>query len=225
MKKTTLFSLLFLTLTIFATGSARTLKYVEIGINQSKFRNEACKSKIGPSFGIGLDYYPINSLGVFIGSGLLYQNKKLLVEDKTWPDFLYFESAEGVWTGDFDVNISYLEIPLQIGYSFRIKDQISSSIFAGYSISFPIKDHTKTKNRKHRELTPDERGKYDFDYVLLDESTVSWPANYHFAFRLSYDRFALFFSYIRALSFAENMEGKSIQGKIDSFRISLAYMF
>jgi len=60
-------SLLFaLALMPAATGSAKTVKYVELGINQSRFRKQECKSKIGPSFGVGLDYYPIKSFGVFI---------------------------------------------------------------------------------------------------------------------------------------------------------------
>ena len=210
---------------VAATASAKTLKYFEIGINQSKFRNEVCKSKIGSSFGIGLDYYPIRSLGVFIGSEMLYQNKRLLVEDRTWPNDIDPEFANGVWTGDFNVNISYLEIPLQIGYSVRIKNKITSSFFIGYSLSIPIKDHTKTKNRKVRELEPDERGTFDFDYVLVDESSVPMSKNFHLGFRLTFTRFALLISYAKAMSFTENLAQKSIQGKIDSFRILFAYMF
>ena len=227
MKKTTLFSLLFLTLTIVATGSARTLKYVELGINQSKFRNEACKSKIGPSFGIGLDYYPINSLGAFVGSGLLYQNKKLLVEDRTWPIDIDPRSSNQVVTGDLDISISYLEIPLKIGYSIIIKNQFSSSIFTGYSLSIPVKDHTKVWERDIRELAPDERGTYDFDYVFLDEAGVAGnlSTNYHIDLRLGFNRFIIFLSYVRALSSTDDILGWTIHDKIDTFRISFAYMF
>lgn len=220
-----LFFLFVLTLIITVTGNARTLKYIELGINQSKFRTESCESKIGPTSGIGLDYYPINSFGAFIGSGLLYQNKRLLAEDRTWPSALDPADAFWVTSGDFDVNISCLEIPLQIGYSIKIKNQLSSSIFTGYSLSIPMKDHTKTKNRKVRELDPDEIGTYDFDYVLVDESYTSWSKNYYLGLRLSLNRFALLISYAKALSFTKNLEAKSIQGKIDSFRISFAYLF
>ena len=222
MKHTTL--VIFI-LTLVAVGNAKTLRYVELGINQSKFRNQDCKSKVGPAYGLGLDYYPIKSYGAFIGTGLLYQNKKLLVEDKTWPSFLFSEFAEDVWTGDFDINISYIEIPLQIGFSIKLYDQLSASIFTGYSFSIPIKDYTKTKNRKVRELTPDERGKFDFDYVLVDESGVSTSKNYNIGFRISWNQFAFVINYKKALSFTKDMEGKSIQGKIDSYRMSFAYLF
>ncbi|OPZ71717.1 MAG: hypothetical protein BWY83_01016 [bacterium ADurb.Bin478] len=63
MKKALFFFLLFLPI----PASAKTLKYVELGINQSRFRNQECKSMIGPSCGLGLDYYPVKSLGAFIG--------------------------------------------------------------------------------------------------------------------------------------------------------------
>jgi hypothetical protein len=225
MKKTILFPLLILTLILAESGSARTLKYVELGFNRSEFRNQECKSKIGPSVGIGLDYYPIKSVGAFVGSALLYQNKRLLVEDKTWPNDIDPESAEEVWTGDIDVNISYLEIPLQIGYSAKLNNYFSSSVFTGYSLSLPIKDHTRTQNRKVRELTPNERGRFDFDYVLVDEDGPWLSNNFHVGFRLSYNRFAVLFIYAKALSFTENMGQISIRGKIDSFRASIAYMF
>jgi hypothetical protein len=225
MKKSVLFPLLIITLILAESGSARTLKYVELGFNQSEFRNQECKSKIGPSFGIGLDYYPIKSIGAFIGTELLYQNKKLLVEDKTWPDFLFPELANHVITGDIDISISYLEIPLQIGYSIKLNNHFSSSISAGYSLSIPIKDHTKSKNKKVRELTLEERGKFDFDYVLVDESAVSWSKNYHAGLQLSYKRLALLICYTKALSLTEQIYRKNIQGKIDSFRASFAFIF
>jgi len=225
MKKITLFRLLVITLLIAATGNTKTLKYVEIGINQSEFRNEACKSKIGPSLGIGIDYYPIKSIGAFIGSELLYQNKKLLVENKTWPTSLDPQFSNQVVTGDIDINISHLEIPLQIGYSIKLSNQFSSSLFIGYSLIIPIKDHTKSKNKKVRELTPEERGKFDFDYVLVDESAVSWSKNYHAGLQLSYKRLALLVCYTKALSLTEQIYRKNIQGKIDSFRVSFAFIF
>jgi hypothetical protein len=225
MKKIALFLLLILTLIITATGSSKTLKYVEIGINQTKFRKEVCKSKIGPSFGMSVDYYPMNAFGAFIGSGLLYQNKRLLVKDRTWPSALDPRWASWIITGDFDISISYLEIPLHLGYSIRLNGQISSHIFTGYSFSIPIKDHTKVRETAIRELAPDEQGTYDFDYVLVDESGVSYSKNFYIGFRLAYNRFALLFNYVKALSLTKDMLGISIHGKIDSFRTSFAYMF
>jgi hypothetical protein len=225
MKKPILFPLLILTLILAESGSARTLKYVELGFNQSEFRNQECKSKIGPSFGIGIDYYPIKSIGAFIGTELLYQNKKLLVEDKTWPSALDPRDASWVITGDLDICISYLEIPLQIGYSIKLNKHLSSSIFTGYSLSIPIKDRTNHTEKSVRELTPDERGRYDFDYVLVDESRVSWSNNYYIGFKLSYNPLTLLIAYVKASSFTKDIEGINIQGKIDSFRASFAYMF
>ncbi len=222
MKKALLFFLLFLPI----PASAKTVKYVELGFNQSRFRNQECKSKIGPSFGLGLDYYPVKSLGAFIGTELLYQNKKLLVKNKTWPSSLIPETAMTVITGDFDINISYLEMPLQIGYRMIVCDQFSVALFSGYSFLIPLKDHTRVKEKSYRELAPAERGKFnDYDYYLVDESRVSWSQNFNIGIRLSYDRFGFIFSYAKALSFTQNVRGMDMQGKVDSYKILLAFIF
>jgi len=226
MKIATRSLLLALALMPAATGSAKTVKYVELGINQSRFRNQECKSKIGPSFGFGFDYYPIKSLGAFIGTELLYQNKKLLVEDKKWPSNLYPDGAMTVYSGDFDINISYLELPLQIGYQMTLRDQISVAIFPGASLLIPMKDHTRAKNLTRRELTPAERGKFnDYDYYRLDETRVSWSQNFNIGIRLTYYRFGFMLSYAKAISFTQNIKSKTIQGKVDSFKASLAFLF
>lgn len=227
MKAANLSLLLFaLALMLASTGNAKTVKYIELGFNQSKFRDQDCKSKIGPSFGLGLDYYPIKSFGAFIGTGLLYQNKKLLVEDKKWPSNLYPELALTVYSGDFDVNISYLELPLQIGYQMKLRDQISVAIFSGASLLIPMKDHTRAKNLTRRELTPAERGKFnDYDYYRLDETRVSWSQNFNIGVRLSYNHFGFMFSSAKAISFTQNIKSKTIRGKVDSYKASLAFLF
>ena len=225
MKKPILYFLLVFSVTLTEIGSAKTVKYVELGINQSRFRNQECKSKIGPSFGLGLDYYPIKSFGAFIGTELLYQNKKLLVEDKTCPSDRDVHSAGYVITSDIDINISYLEVPLQIGYRMKFHDQFSAIIFTGYSLLIPMKDHTKGKNKSYRLLTPAERGTFDFDYVLVDESGVSMSKNFNIALRLSYKQFALLISYAKAISFTQDIAGINIQGKLDSFKMSFAFLF
>jgi hypothetical protein len=216
-------SIIFFFLLLLTTVNARTVKYVELGINQSIFRNQECKSQIGPLVGLGIDYYPIKSTAVFIGTELLYQNKRLLVEDKTWPDALFLP-ANGVWSGDFHVNISYLVLPMRIGYSIKY-NKSAFNLFTGYNLSIPIKDHTCTKNRKHRELTPDERGKIEYDYVLVQEGYADVTKNAFLGLQISYGRLALLMNYIRTLSLTDNLEDKSIEGKVDSFGMSLVILF
>jgi len=147
------------------------------------------------------------------------------VEDRTWPSTLDPADASWVITGNLDINISYLEIPLQIGYSIKIRNHFFSSFFTGYSLSIPMKDNTKHIEKEVRELDPDERGKYNFNYVLVDESGVSWSKNYYVGLRLSFNRFALLIRYAKALSFTKDIEGISIRDKIDNFEISIAYLF
>ena len=224
--KTANLSLLFALALMLATAlNAKTVKYVELGINQSKFRNQECKSKIGPSLGLGFDYYPVKSFAAFIGTELLYQNKKLLVENKTWPTSLFTESSSEVITGDLDINLYYMELPIKFGYSFKLSDQFLTSILAGYSLSIPLNDKTDHLVKSVRQLAPSERGKYNFDYVLVDESGVSWSKNFNVGLRLSYNHFALMLNYLKALSFTKDIEGINIQGKIDSYKASLAFLF
>jgi hypothetical protein len=129
-----------------------------------------------------------------------------------------------VITGDFSINISYLEIPLQIGYIVKLQDHLSVDIIGSYSFLIPIKDQTKAKNMRYRELTPAERGTYNFDYVRVDESGVSMSKNFNIGLRLFYNRVALLISYTKALSMTKDMAGKNMQGKIDSFKMSFAFL-
>ncbi|MBN2412116.1 outer membrane beta-barrel protein [candidate division KSB1 bacterium] len=205
------------------SGSARTLKYGEIGINQSQFRNESCESRIGPSIGIGLDYYPIKSFDGFIGAGLIYNNKRILIKNRTWPSSIHKEDANWIWSGDFQINLSFVEIPLQIGYTIDVNDNFSTSIHAGYSLLIPIKDHTRVKNTKVTEIKND--ADRDFDYFLVDEPYIPWSKNFHIGFKISFKRIALIPKYSRALSTTENIAGISMKGKIDSFQLFFVYSF
>jgi len=217
--------LLAFLLVIPLSTEAKFSKYVGVGLNRASFRTEECKALWGPSLEIGLDYYPVKSFGGFIGSGLMYQNKKLFMENRTWASAWPSEYSEWVWSGDFDVSISYLEIPLQIGYSIKINDGFSASIFSGYSLAIPLKDHTRTKNRKVTPLMPNEIGAFDFDYFLTDESGVPCSINHHIGCQLSYYQYILIISYAKGLSSTKSLEGKSVDDKIDAFKISIAYRF
>lgn len=223
--KKTLFFQFMLTFIFTSVGTAKTIKYIELGINQSKFRNEESKSQFGPSFGVGLDYYPLKAFGGFVGSGLMYQNKRFLVEDRTWPTDFFPEFSSYVVTGDFKVNVSYLEIPMHIGYSVKINTFTHSSLFAGYSLSLPIINHTRVIENNVRLLNADEVGIYDFDYILVDENYMSMAKNCYVGFSLIYKRYAVLFTYTKALSITSGVSSKSIQDKIDNIKISFAVMF
>lgn len=216
--------LLFL-LAIPLTTEAKFSKYVGVGLNRSSFRTEECKSLIGASVELGLDYYPVKSFGGFIGSGILYQNKRVFLENRTWPSHLDPKHSFEVKSGDFNVTVSYLELPLEIGYSFKFTTQFLFSIFSGYSLAIPLKDHTKTQNRKIRPLMPDEFGVFEFDYRLTDESGVPVSINQDIGCQFSYSQYFLIISYAKSLSSTKSLEGKSVDDKIDSFKISFAYQF
>lgn len=203
---------------------ARSLTSLKLGANISSFRTEAGKSKPGLCFGFGKEFYPIRSCNGFFGFGLDYQQKKYILENRTWPGGMDPNDSD-IIMGDINVNISYIEIPLKFGYSVHINNRYTSSIYAGYSLSIPLKNHTKVSNRKSILLGPDERGSYEFDYIREDWDHAMALTNSYVGVRLSYKRFAIIISYARALSNTEGITNLTVRDKIDTFEISAAFLF
>ena len=190
----------------------------------SYFRTEQGKSEPGLCFGIGKEFYPIRSFNGFLGLGLDYKRKKYTLANRSWPsEFDPYDSD--VITGDINVDISYLEMPLKFGYSIKINENYSSIIYAGYCLSISINESTKIANRKSIPLRPEERGTYEFDYIREDWDHATGSTNFHLGTRLSYKRFAILFNYSRAISVTEGILSLSIRDKIDTFEISTAFLF
>ncbi len=219
------FKILFGVLVLLFTQNvtAKTVQYVELGVNQSTFRNDPCTPKFGFSTGLGLDYYPVKTFGGFVGTGLFYQNKRFDIKERTWPSMSPPEYASFVMTGDFDINISLLELPLQAGYTFNFGGNFSFDIFMGYSVSIPLKDNTTNQAKKIRQLQPEEKP-YKFDYILVD-SKIGSTENYYLGFRFSYKQIALSINVIQAKYSTKNIEGVSLQDKIDSIKFTIGYLF
>lgn len=205
-------------------GRAKSPNCIELGFNQSKFRNEKCISHPGLTFGIMKDFYPIHSFNGFIGFGINYQRKKFILEDRTWKSDPYFDDSD-IEIGDINVNISYIELPVSVGYSIIIKNKTSSSIYTGFSLSIPIKNHTRISNQKTILLGPNERKTYPYDYIPLDENYTIPSTNIQIGFRLSYYQFVLIINYSRALSITEGVSSLSVRDKIDTFKMSAAFLF
>ena len=219
--------LLLLIFIIPFAAEAKFSKYIGIGLNRSSFRTEESQSLFGAAVELGLDYYPVSSFGAFIGTGINYLNRRSFLENRTWPSSFELNYSENVKIGEINVNISYLEIPLHIGYSIKMRDNLICSIFSGYSLSVPIVDHSKSKINSVRELKPDEFGRfdYDYDYVLVDEPSMGLSNNYIIGFRTTCNHYSLILCYLKALSITKSISGKSLKDKIDTFKISVAYQF
>ncbi len=221
MKKYLLFVLAFLSLRPF-DGKTESTNYIELGLNLSKFRNEKCISQPGLTLGFIKDFYPIHSFDGFISFGINYHRKMFSLENRTWKSNPYDSDFE-IERGDINVNISYIDVHASVGYSI-IKNQFNSDIYTGCSLSLPIKNHTRITNQKTIPLGPDERKNYPFDYIPLDENYTIPSTNFQFGFRLSYNRFAIILGYSRALSITEGVSSLSVQDKIDSYEITVAFL-
>ena len=203
---------------------ARTNTYIKTGINISFFRTDEGKSEPGFCFGVSREFYPIRSFNGFLGLGLNYQQKKYILENRTWSTNYFDPDDSDINLGNINVNVSFIEIPVMFGYSVNINDSFTSSIYAGYGLSIPISEHTKCSNVKIIPLEPEKRGTYEFDYILLDENYTTISQNFHFGARLSYKRFAIILNYAMALTITEGVSTLSVRDKIDTFEISAAFL-
>ena len=225
MKKNSLFVLMFM-LFIASISSAKTSKYIELGINKSKFRNVRCESKKGWLLSFGADYFPIKTIDAFIGTGLMLQNKRILTKNRTRPSNSDPYLASFIITRDTDINIFYLELPVHIGYSIKINQQLKLNALAGVSYAIPVYNNTKVNKTSDRQLSVDEIGNIEFDDVFVDENYTSGAKNYHIGMRVCYLRFAFSLFYSKALSVSTGVdEATSLQGEIDNISLTVSYIF
>ena len=222
MKELIIFSIIFLTPpSLFAQPT----KHVKLGVNYSTFRNEEGKSKPGLTVGLGKDFYPIRSFDGFFGFELSYIRKKVTLENKTTPTNIDPKDSDVV-IEDIKADIAYIDIPFKVGYTpIGRNGKCSFHVFGGFTISLPIKNHTVLKEKKIIFLEPDERGKYQFDYVIGGYEGTNISTNLLLGTRFTYEPLALTISYSRAQNNARGFTNLSVKDRIDSFYMVLAYAF
>ena len=209
---------------IILISEARSFTILKTGINFSTLRHEEEKSEPGIAIGITKCIVPLRSFSGFIGIGLDYSQKASILKNRSWPSG-YDPDDSKIVTGDINMRLSFVEIPVYLGYSIITKSNYTSSVFIGGSYSIPIKNHTKISNRSSMPLGIDERGSYDFDYIRLDENFTTISKNVCFGFYISYERLALFFSYSKAISTTEGITNLNLRDKIDCYSVSAAFLF
>lgn len=204
---------------------AKSPTYIKFGANISSFRMEEGKSKPGICFGLGKKFYPSQVFNGYIGFELFYARKKVNLENRTWPSGIYPEFSDVV-IGDIKFDISYLEVPVRIGYSLQVKKELLFlQFFTGFSISIPFKNHTDGEIKEIIFLNPEEKGKYKFDYTRWEEVTTSKSRNIQIGFNFVFKPFALNFVYSKALTNTEGFTDLIIRDKIDSYQVALSYLF
>lgn len=205
--------------------NAKSPTYIKLGKNISFFRTEECKSKPGICFGLGKEIYPSQKINGYVGFELFYARKKMNLENRTWPGGMDPKFSDVV-IGDIKLDISYLEVPVRIGYSFIIKEKrLFLQFFAGHSISIPVKNHTDVEIGEIIFLKPDERGKYKFDYVRWEEVTTSISRNIQIGVNFVFKPLAVDFIYTKAVTNTEGFTDLIIRDKLDSYQITLSYVF
>ena len=216
-----LFVIIFLNpLLVFAQPS----NYVKVGVNYSFFRTEGGRSEPGLAFGLGKNFYPIRSFNVFGSGEVCYLRKKVTLENKTWPTS-FDPSISDIAIGDIIVDIGFLEIPVNVGYFLRVNKHVVMKPSVGASLSIPIQMKTYITNSRTIFLDPDDKGKYEFDYLHWDEVHANVSTNLQMRFDFYYRCFGLLIQYQRAFVKTKSSRSLTIEDKLDSFQISLSYAF
>lgn len=203
---------------------AQNSKYVKAGFNYSTFRTEGGKSTPGLVFGIGKDSYTPRWSNVFWGGEICYVRKTTSLNNKSWPGGMDPSDADLV-TGNIKADISFIEIPLKIGYTSSVSKAIDVNLQVGPVFSIPIKNHTKLENRQITFLGPEERGYVDFDYILTDFGGISGAFGIQYGVSCSFKSMTLLFSYSYAFLEMKGFTNISVKDELDSFQLILAHSF
>lgn len=203
---------------------AKSPTYVKLGMNISSFRNEEGQSKPGICFGLGKEFYPIRSFDGFFGIGVDYQRRKVVLKNRTWKSNIFIDDSD-IESANIDVDVSYLDIPLKLGYSIGVRKSLILNIYTGCSISIPVKNHTVISNQTTLPLGPDERRGYRYDYLIVDENVIIPSTNLYFGIILKYNRYLLNINLIKAISKTEGFTSLNVEDKLDCFELSFSFLF
>lgn len=198
--------------------------YLKLGVNYSYLRTEEGKNEPGLTVGLGKDFYPIRSFNGFFGLSSSYVIKKLKLEDKTWPTNMQPEWSD-VEVGNVPLDRSYLEFHTKLGYRFSLLyNKATIGLFAGPLLSFPIKYSSRFLSDSTIFLDPDERGKYEFDYLRCESEGADKILHWFMGITVTYKSFGIETRYDRA-SRQKCIRGLTINDALDSFHVMLLYVF
>ncbi len=203
--------------------TAKTVKYVEVGVNRSTFRHESCTPGYGISGGLGLDYYPFSKFGGFVGSGLKLQNIRISLKDRIWEANLnqmdnYFKK------GDININLLFVEIPLQIGITKKISNQTSLEFHCGYNLMIPLSNNNKINKSRVIKLEPNDQGEYDYDYERVD-GRVEGFENLFFGGKIVYKSYFFSLSIEKAIDARQSSDTIRIYDEIEGYLFNIGYNF
>jgi hypothetical protein len=198
--------------------------YLKLGVNYASLRREGGKSEPGLTLGLGKDFYPIGSFNGFFGFNLYYVTKKLKLENKTWPSGFNPKDSDVV-IGDIPLDRSYLEFHTKLGYNFSLShNKAAIGLFAGPLFSFPIKYLSRSLSDSTIFLDPDERGKYEFDYLLCESEGADKILHWFIGIAAVYKSIGIEIRYDRA-SRQKCIRGLTINDALDSIHVMLLYVF
>jgi len=223
MKKICLFILVIYIFFPIST-SAKSTKYIGIGVTRATLRSEGGKSEWGKFIGFGLEYSRPSSLLFAIEAA--YTTKKITLENKSWQsDSELHHSGKSI--GDITYDGSFLELATKIGYHIpRLHSHINIKLFVGPTLSLHYRYVSHVKERKHLWYD-EEEGPYEFDYIRCEDEGLipNISIDGIIGAIISYKTIGVEVHYARSSKERTCISGLTINGKLDSFYILLRYSF
>ena len=223
MKKTCLYILSFFILFPLSTN-AKTIKYFGVGTTSAALRSEGGKSEWGKFIGFGLEYSKPSSL--LLGIEAAYTTKKVILENKTWTSS-WDPYNSGMSIGDIPIDGSFYELTAKIGYHIPIADiKAAIKLFTGSALSLQSRYLSFFRASTALDYDP-EHGQYEFDYLRCesDGTVPSMSIDGIMGLIISYKMVGVEVRYAKSYTERTCTRGLTINGKLDTFYISLRYGF
>ena len=141
----------FLCFIMTATIYSQHYWYAKTGLNYSTLSNlENIKPGIGYNFSIGREWSIYKNF--YLTLGLEYAVKSFTLENRAIgpvSDMGVYTLGRAVYNYDIEGKISFIEIPVNLKYRYRISKKFKISVLLGGSRSFPKKDYSRLKRKEY----------------------------------------------------------------------------
>ena len=208
----------FLLLPVIVWPQSRTV--VKYGYIDTDFRKLDSEDIFRNSFGIGREYFPKKDSDFYFSYALNYLRKASRIKYVDWS----YDGGETVYFGRLEADVAFIELPIQFGYQIQVMGSRLFLAFAsGLSISFPVKDHSKTIRLQEHYYGPLKR--YNASYTYWDEQGLESGMNAIYSAALFYRFVGFEIQYSRALGETLGFSGITVREYFDCWHFLMRISF
>lgn len=180
MKNIVIFLALLFNLNLFAENNIN----FKVGLNYSQFLNDN-SSEIyqGYTFGLSYDYYIDEKWS--IDGGVFYSKEGGILKDKIVRTINLFNNPLDTTYSHSDIYsvAGFFKLPITIGYSFLVSNQVNLKLYGGFSFLIPFKDYSTTKNVRPIFIENNDV-KFEYEHVGMGESVFELWDNKNYSIDL-----------------------------------------